>query len=93
MEEWPERDRALAQALIDYEATAFCPRCHQLKSIAYDEVSDGAWELSKTVHCYACADMEEQEKDLDEPEPGELRSLKLNKEDIKQARLALKRKG
>lgn len=93
MEEWSERDRALAQALLDYESTAFCPGCHQLKSVAYDSVSDGVWELSETAHCFACAAAEEQKKDLDDPEPGELRSLKMNEEDLKRAKLAQQRRG
>lgn len=93
MEKWSERDRALAQALMDYEATSFCPGCHQLKSIAYDKTSNGAWELSQTAHCYACEAMDEQKKDLEEPEPGELRTLRLNEEDWKRAKLALERRG
>lgn len=93
MEDWSARDRALALALQDFEATSFCPGCHQLKSIAYDPVSDGVWELGKAAHCYACAASEDQKKDLDDPEPGELRSLMLNQEDWKRAKLAKEKRG
>lgn len=93
MEEWSERDRALAQALMDYEATSFCPGCHQLKSIAYSKASHGTWELAPVAHCYACEAYEEEKDKMEEPEPGELRSLRLNEEDWKRAKLALERRG
>ncbi|WP_240373045.1 hypothetical protein [Brevibacterium zhoupengii] len=76
----------LAEALIEFEDTAHCPNCHQLKSKAWDKTSTGAWEVVTDVTCYACAANEQQSKPLPDPEPGELRFLAFNEEDHKRAK-------
>lgn len=91
---WSDRDRALAQALIDYEESSFCPGCHQLKSKAFDPASEGEWELDVVAKCYACETLEGKNKDeAEEPLPGELQSLVLNEEGFKRAKLAEEKRG
>ena len=83
VEEWPEKDRLLAEALTHFEDTAHCSGCGQLKSKAWDP--DSAWEVG-TVECYAC---KAHQDDKTESKPGELRFLSL---DEKSMRIAKARK-
>lgn len=76
----------LAEALIEFEETANCPGCGQLKSKAWDKTSAGAWEVVTDITCYACAANTEGSKALPEPEPGELRFLAFNEDDHKRAK-------
>ena len=85
VEEWDERDRVLAEALIEFEANAFCPGCGQLRSKAWDEDTSGSWQHD-TVTCHACAGQETLSKSSNEPEPGELRFLTVNEDDVKRAK-------
>jgi Zn ribbon nucleic-acid-binding protein len=85
VEEWDERDRVLAEALIEYEANAFCPGCGQLKSKAWDEDTADSWQ-HETVKCSACAGHETLSKNEKEPEPGELKFLSLNEDDVRRAK-------
>ena len=88
VEEWDERDRVLAEALIEYEETAFCPGCHQPRSKAWDEATAGSWQHD-TIKCYACEGQEQLSKGSNDPEPGELRFLTVNEDDVKRARARL----
>lgn len=85
MDEWGERDRVLAEALIEFEENATCPKCGQLRSKAWDEDTKGSWEHSQ-VKCYACAGHEEKSKDEGEPGPGVLKFLTLNEDDMRRAK-------
>lgn len=82
VDEWPEKDRLLAESLIHFEETAHCSGCGQLRSKAWDE--DSAWDMG-TVHCRAC---EKQADDSEKVEPGDLRFLELDEKStrIKKAR-------
>lgn len=81
VEQWDERDRVLAEALIEYEANAFCPGCGQLRSKAWDEDTSGSWQHEK-LKCFACEGHEQANKNGNEPEPGELKFLSLNEADV-----------
>lgn len=72
VEEWPEKDRLLAEALIHFEDTAHCSGCGQLKSQAWDE--DSTWDTG-TVTCYAC---KAQAEDKTETDPGVLKYMVLD---------------
>ncbi|MFC5425602.1 hypothetical protein ACFPLA_08600 [Brevibacterium otitidis] len=86
LQEWGERDRVLAEALIEFDSTAHCPGCGQLRSKAWDPDTAGAWETHEDVTCYACAHTAEQQKKKksndDEPTPGQLTYVSLNEEDV-----------
>lgn len=84
VEEWQERDRVLAEALIEFEENAYCPSCRQLKSKAWNEDTAGSWQHS-TITCYACADHAALESNSNDPEPGVLRFMTLNEDDMKRA--------
>lgn len=81
MDEWSEKDRVLAEALIEFEENAHCPGCGQLRSKAWDDSTDGWWEMSK-VHCYACEAQqvaeERSSKSADKGEPGDLPFITLD---------------
>lgn len=85
VEEWDERDRVLAEALIEYEEAAFCPGCGQLKSKAWDEDTSGSWQHAK-IKCFACEGHEQAQKNDTEPEAGELKFLSLNEDDVRRAK-------
>lgn len=86
LQEWGERDRVLAEALIEFDATAHCPGCGQLRSKAWDPDTAGAWETHEDVTCYACAHTAEQKKNDDDPKPGQLTYVALNDEDVARAK-------
>ena len=87
--EWGERDRVLAEALIEFEENAYCPGCGQLKSKAWDSASEGSWDFA-TVQCYACAHNEGQSKDSSDRTPGELKFMTLDEKAVKIARVRKK---
>ena len=82
VEEWDERDRVLAEALIEYEANAFCPGCGQLKSKAWDEDTSESWQ-HETVKCFACEGHETLSKNEKDREPGELKFLTVDEANVK----------
>lgn len=65
---WSVRDRGLAEALTEYE-DSFCSGCGQKKSVAWDEDTNGWWEVHDVV-CEACAALEVARKETKDPEPG-----------------------
>lgn len=70
---------------MEYEANAFCPGCGQLKSKAWDEDTSDSWQ-HETVKCFACEGHEQAQKNDSEPEPGELKFLSLNEDDVRRAK-------
>lgn len=87
--EWGERDRVLAEALIEFEDTAYCPGCGQLKSEAWDPASQGAWDY-QTIHCYSCEHKDKQAKQNDDATPGELKVLAVDHKSVKISRARMK---
>ncbi|KHS54179.1 hypothetical protein [Brevibacterium linens] len=83
--EWGERDRVLAEALIEFEENAYCPGCGQLKSKAWDPASEGSWDFA-TIHCYACAHNDGHAQDANDKTPGELRFMTLDEKSVKIAK-------
>lgn len=85
MNEWEERDRVLAEALIEFEANAHCPGCGQLRSKAWDEDTAGSWEHD-SVKCFACETQDKKKSTTEEPEPGALQFMTLNEDDVRRAK-------
>lgn len=81
VEEWPEKDRLLAEALVQFEESAHCPGCGQLKSRAWDDRTDGYWE-QESATCHGCAAVEQArdsaEKTGEKSEAGTLNFLVLH---------------
>lgn len=57
---WTTKDRTLALALTDYEAT-LCPSCGFPKAICSNDDNDGEFEVRRSI-CYATATIEEETK-------------------------------
>lgn len=87
--EWGERDRVLAEALIEFEESAYCPGCGQLKSKAWDEASSGSWDMA-TVHCYACEHKDGKGKDSEDPSPGDLQFMTLDEKSMRIVKARMK---
>lgn len=71
--------------MIEFEENAYCPGCGQLKSKAWDEATAGSWQHS-SVTCYACAGHADLQKKSTEPDPGVLRFLTVNEDDVRRNR-------
>jgi hypothetical protein len=95
VDEWPEKDRLLAEALTHYEESAHCPGCGQLKSKAWDEDSAGSWGAENTITCHACAAQQEKQKErgTKDAKPGELRFVTLDEKSLKIAKARKKAQG